>query len=73
MVPNAVAAAKAAGLPKERIFQFDDKPCPTMDGIRDWREMIASPQEAESYQWRRLRGEEAVKTVATINYSSGTT
>ncbi|KAK0287045.1 hypothetical protein LTR35_004515 [Friedmanniomyces endolithicus] len=45
----------------------------TMDGIRDWREMIASPQEAESYQWRRLRGEEAVQTVATINYSSGTT
>ncbi|KAK5726182.1 hypothetical protein LTR17_012997 [Elasticomyces elasticus] len=73
MVKNAVEAAKAAGLRKERIFQFDDKPCPPMDGIRDWREMIASPEEAESYQWKRLRGEEAVKTVATINYSSGTT
>lgn len=73
MVKNAVEAAKSAGLPLDRIYQFDDKPCPPMDGIRDWREMIAGPEEAESYEWKKLRGEEAVKTVATINYSSGTT
>lgn len=73
MVPNAIAAATAAGVPKERIFQFNDEPCPPLDGIKDWREMIASPQDAERYQWKRLRGEEAVRTVATINYSSGTT
>lgn len=73
MVKNAVEAAKAAGLPKERIYQFDDKPCTTLEGVKDWREMLASPEEAESYQWRRLRGDESVKTVATINYSSGTT
>ncbi|KAK6394722.1 hypothetical protein LTR65_001513 [Meristemomyces frigidus] len=73
MVRNALAAAKAAGLPKERIFQFDDQPCPTLEGVTDWREMLASSEEAESYQWKKLRGEEAVKTVATINYSSGTT
>ena len=73
MMKNALEAAKAAELPKERIFQFDDKPCPTLEGVKDWREMIASPQEAKSYQWKKLRGEESVKTVATINYSSGTT
>lgn len=73
MVKNAIAAAKAAGLPKERIFQFNDQPCPTLYGVKDWREMIGSPQEAETYQWKKLRGEEATNTVATVNYSSGTT
>ncbi|KAK3116454.1 hypothetical protein LTR53_003180 [Teratosphaeriaceae sp. CCFEE 6253] len=73
MLKNAVEAAKAAGLSQDRIYQFDDKPCPTTDGVRDWRDMIASPEEAEPYQWKKLRGEEAVNTVATINYSSGTT
>ncbi|EMC92608.1 hypothetical protein BAUCODRAFT_77563, partial [Baudoinia panamericana UAMH 10762] len=73
MIKNAVAAAKEACLPKERIFQFDDKPCAPLDGVRDWREMVASAEDAESYEWKKLRGEEAVNTVATINYSSGTT
>ncbi|KAK5128233.1 hypothetical protein LTR85_002900 [Meristemomyces frigidus] len=73
MVSNAVEAAKAAGLPKERVFQFSDQPCPTSEGVKDWRELVGSPEEAESYKWKKLQGEEAVKTVATINYSSGTT
>ncbi|KAK5117989.1 hypothetical protein LTR62_004033 [Meristemomyces frigidus] len=73
MVNNAVKAAKAAGLPRDRIFQFDDQPCEPLDGVRDWREIMASPRDAEGYQWKRLRGEESVDTVATINYSSGTT
>jgi len=73
MVKNAVAAVKEAGLPKERVYQFNDEPCPTLDGVKDWREMLASPEDADSYQWKKLQGEEAVKTVATINYSSGTT
>ncbi|KAK5135216.1 hypothetical protein LTR08_005465 [Meristemomyces frigidus] len=73
MLGNAVAAAAAAGLPKERIFQFAGRPCGTVDGVKDWREMVASAEDAELYQWKQLRGEEAVETVATINYSSGTT
>lgn len=73
LINNAVAAAEAAGLPKERIFQFDDKPCSPVDGLKDWREILASPADGDRYTWKKLHGEEAVKTVATINYSSGTT
>ncbi|KAK4570487.1 hypothetical protein LTR86_002567 [Recurvomyces mirabilis] len=73
MVENAVAAAKAAGLPQNRIFQFDDKPCQPLAGVKDWRGMMASVRDAEGYQWKKLHGEESVRTVATINYSSGTT
>lgn len=73
MVKNAVAAAKAAGLPKGRIFQFSDEPCAMQDGVADWTELLAGPAEAESWQWKQLNAKEAVETVATINYSSGTT
>lgn len=73
MVPNAVSAAKAAGLPKSRIFQFSDEHCRTQDGVADWSEMLASPADAESWQWKRLSPAESTSTVATINYSSGTT
>lgn len=71
LLNNALAAAKVAGLPEARIFQFDDKPCPVVRGVKDWREMVASPEDGERYQWKKLRGEESVDTVATINYSSG--
>nr|OQO30841.1 hypothetical protein B0A51_01341 [Rachicladosporium sp. CCFEE 5018] len=73
MTQNAVEAAKAVGLPKDRIYQFDDQPCAPLDGVRDWRELLASPGDAASYQWKHLTPEQSVKTVATINYSSGTT
>lgn len=73
MVSNALAAAKQVGLSKEMIFQFNDEPCTPLEGIKDWREMIASPEDADKYQWRKLSPEESVNTVATINYSSGTT
>lgn len=73
MLKNAVAAAKEAGLPKDRIFQFDDQPCATWEGVEDWSAMLASPADADEYQWPELNGEESVRTVATINYSSGTT
>lgn len=73
MVKNALAAAQQVGMPKERIFLFNDQPCPPVDGVRDWRNMIASPDDADGYRWRKLTAEESVNTVATINYSSGTT
>ena len=73
MVKSALAAAKEVGLSKDRIFQFNDEPCPTLEGVKDWEEMLASPEDADRYQWRKLNPDEAVNTVATINYSSGTT
>lgn len=73
LLKTAVQAAKEAGFPKDRIFQFSDKPNQSVDGIRDWREMLGSEEEANKYSWPKLSPEEATTTVATINYSSGTT
>lgn len=73
MIKTAVAAAEKAGLSKDRIFQFSDEENQTLDGVKDWRHLIGSPSEGEKYSWPKLSPEESVKTVATINYSSGTT
>jgi 4-coumarate--CoA ligase len=73
LIENAVEAAKAAGLPKSRIFQFSDEPCQARLGVQDWSELLAIPQDAKQWRWKRLSEQESVQTVATINYSSGTT
>ncbi|KAL1958545.1 hypothetical protein VTO42DRAFT_4142 [Malbranchea cinnamomea] len=73
LLDTALAAAKQAGLPIDRIYQFSDSENPTRNGVPDWRALLPSPEEALNYQWPELKGDEAGKTVATINYSSGTT
>ena len=73
MIKNALAAAKEVGLSKDKIFQFNDEPCSPLEGVNDWREMIASETDGDNYKWRKMSPEESVNTVATINYSSGTT
>ena len=73
LVDTALAAANKAGFPVSRLFQFSDTTCPTLKGVRDWEGMLGSDAEAEAYRWPELRGEESAQTVATINYSSGTT
>lgn len=73
LLKTALGAAQNCGLPKERIFQFSDRPNVPVDGILDWREFIGSAQEAETYQWKPMTEKEAATTVATVNYSSGTT
>ncbi|KAH7386546.1 4-coumarate-CoA ligase [Cadophora sp. MPI-SDFR-AT-0126] len=73
LLKTAIQAAKEAGLPKHRVFQFSDKPNQTVDGVKDWREMLGSDEEAKGFSWPKLTPEETTKTVATINYSSGTT
>ncbi|KAH0349159.1 acetyl-CoA synthetase-like protein, partial [Aureobasidium melanogenum] len=72
MVKNAILAAEEVGLPKRSIFQFDDEYCEEVDGIKDWTTMLGNPQEAKTMQWKKL-GTESTTTLATVNYSSGTT
>lgn len=74
LVKNAVAAAKKAGT-NPQIYQFtdDEAPLQEMDGVKDWRAMLGTAAEAETYRWKELTAEESVRTVATINFSSGTT
>lgn len=66
-------AATKAKIPKDRIFQFSDRDNETRHGIPDWRHMIGTPNQGDSYRWPDLTPEESTTTVATINYSSGTT
>ncbi|RMZ87409.1 hypothetical protein DV736_g5361, partial [Chaetothyriales sp. CBS 134916] len=74
LLEPGLAAAKQAGVPFDRIFQFSGEECQTSaEGIRDWRSMVASESEAGSWKWDDLRGKAATETTATINFSSGTT
>jgi 4-coumarate--CoA ligase len=73
LVDNALAAAQKAGFPANRLYQFSERPCQTQRGVQDWESMLGSDAEADAYRWPELRGEESAQTIATINYSSGTT
>ena len=70
---TAVDAARHAGLSENDVFLFSDKPCQAIHGINDWRQgLAASESQSESWQWDPLENS-STSTIATINYSSGTT
>ncbi|KEF54369.1 uncharacterized protein A1O9_09535 [Exophiala aquamarina CBS 119918] len=69
---TAMAAAKKLGVPKARTFLFSAYTCAEQDGVRDWRTLLASNQDAASWDWDEL-GNQAEIQIATINFSSGTT
>jgi 4-coumarate--CoA ligase len=69
---TAVEAASRVGLDKGKIFLFSDKPCGSQNGLQDFRDMVGSEQEGESWQWDPML-ETSTTDIATINYSSGTT
>jgi acyl-CoA synthetase (AMP-forming)/AMP-acid ligase II len=66
-------AAEKNGMPKERIFLFSDRSCEPLKGVKDWRSILGSEDEARSYRWRRMSAQESKTTTAVLNYSSGTT
>lgn len=70
---TALEAASLAGIPKDRVFQFSGEPTTPRNGVADWRAMLGSPSEGESYRWPQLSPHESRTTVATVNFSSGTT
>lgn len=75
LVDTALKGASKAGIPKSNIFLFSDveNTTPVQD-IVDWRQGLAgSDAEAARYHWPELVPAESKNTVATINYSSGTT
>lgn len=73
LIDKALAAVQSVSFPPSRLYQFDHSACATRNGIRDWQTFLGSDTEAEAYGWPELHGEDASKTIATINYSSGTT
>ena len=70
---NAVAAARKAGLPDGRVFLFSDVPNASIAGCRDWRHFLPSIEDVHSYEFPKLSEEDSMSTIATVNYSSGTT
>lgn len=74
LLSNGIKAAKQAGLPLSKVYQFSDQEQPTStEGIKDWRTMVASVSESKNWKWDTLQGEPATKTVCCVNFSSGTT
>jgi len=73
LLDTGLKAAKEAGIPMSNIFSFSDEPKKSIQGIRDWREILSPAIEADDWRWDPLKGEAAEQTVACINFSSGTT
>ena len=73
LAKTAVAAAQKAGLPDGRVFLFSDAPNAPVEGLKDWRDFLPSPAEADAYEFPHLSEEDATTLTATVNYSSGTT
>jgi len=66
-------AAQKNSFPRERIYLFSDEPCQQQHGVKDWRTLLGSEQEAQQWQWHRMSSQESKTRVAVLNYSSGTT
>lgn len=76
LVRTAIAATQAiasSGGPEIQIYQVSDSFCQQYLGILDWTRLAASEDDGALYSWPKLSPAQSKKTVATINYSSGTT
>lgn len=73
LLDTGIAAAKLANISLDRLFIFSESECSTTSGVRDWRTMTASEEDAASWKWDSLEGEAATRTTAVVNFSSGTT
>lgn len=71
-VETARTALQNTGLSEDCLFLFSDEEIKPTGGVKDWRSLLGSEEEAERYKWTRL-GSESKQKIATINFSSGTT
>jgi len=74
-------AARMVGLPKDKLFVFDDG-FATFEGrwrgrddlgLRHWTSLVASEEEGRTFVWEELDAKSVKDTTVTLNYSSGTT
>lgn len=73
LVKTALAAVQESGVARCQIFQFSEHENKPVLGVEDWRSMAGSALEAEAFTFQPMSEGEAASTVATVNYSSGTT
>ncbi|KAI0016175.1 AMP-binding enzyme [Xylariomycetidae sp. FL0641] len=72
----ALEAAAEVGLPRDRIYSFDDTafdktPGESQHGVRHWTSLHASEEEAAKFDW--IEPVDPKETTCCLNYSSGTT
>ncbi|KAI1625301.1 4-coumarate-CoA ligase [Exophiala viscosa] len=73
LLETGLKAVEQAQIPVSRVFQFAAVECSVSRGIKDWRTLVASTQDAETYSFDPLLGDASIETIAAINFSSGTT
>ena len=71
----AYEAAIETKFPTDRLFLFSDSRQSSRKGVADWFTKLpdADQEDVKIWKWRKLTPEEASKTVAALNFSSGTT
>ncbi|KAK1987487.1 4-coumarate-CoA ligase 2 [Colletotrichum cereale] len=70
---QVLEAVDKSNISRSRVFQFSDHEGETKHGVPDWRQIIGTPKQVDAYRWPAFSAEESTRTIATINYSSGTT
>lgn len=79
---TAIEAAELTGMPRDNVFVFDNavyngNPPTSHQGQKEhryWGELLATPGDAETFEWEHLRfPEDACHRTLALNYSSGTT
>ena len=70
---NVRTAARQAGLSDENLLLFSDTENDQIGRIGDWRSILPPEREVMARSWPTLSSSSARNTVATVNYSSGTT
>ncbi|GKT65138.1 4-coumarate-CoA ligase [Colletotrichum tofieldiae] len=72
-VLSVLKAVDKSKISRNQVFQFSEDENETKHGVKDWRHMVGTPTQVDSYRWPIFSAEESTRTIATINYSSGTT
>lgn len=76
---TSLDATDSISFPRSNIFVFDngqatfDGAAKSINSIRPWTDLIASPSEGEAYRWPTLTSPSDLKRLIVLNYSSGTT
>jgi len=70
---TVLEACKKANIPQSSIFLVSDVENASMDGLHDWRTLMASAQESKDWRWPSFTPKQAQSIIGTINFSSGTT
>ncbi|KAL1852991.1 hypothetical protein Plec18167_005649 [Paecilomyces lecythidis] len=73
ILEKGLEAARRVNFPLDRIYQFSDNESDIGSTAKDWKSILASEEESSQWSWDPLLGDTSSKTVAVINFSSGTT